>query len=276
MFCDLHTHSYRSDGTDSPSRLIELAKSENRIVALTDHNTTAGLSEFMEKAGELGVTAVPGVELSCEFEGTELHLIGLFIPREHYATVEEWASQMRARKQISNRETVARLCAAGYVVDYEDIARRHEGYVNRAHIAEALCRAGYVQSINDAFDDLLAEKHGYYIPPKRPTIFDALAFLVQIQALPVLAHPLKDLDRETLCRLLDRIVPAGLVSMEIHHSSYNEEQTAVAAEIAKAYGLLGSGGSDYHGKRKENCPFGIPEVSRVLYDNLCQYWQKSM
>lgn len=271
MYCDLHTHSSFSDGTCTPAQLIELARNTNRIIALTDHNTVAGLPEFLACAKQKGVTAVGGVELTTEYEGTELHLLGLFLPKLRYAAIQAWTKDFREKKEISNRQTVARLQADGYGIDYEQLVKNKGNYLNRAHIADALCRGGYVSSISEAFATLLSEECGYYIPPKRPSFFDALSFLRQVQAIPVLAHPLKDMHEESLCRLLDRAVPHGLAGMEVYHSSYTQEQSKAAAEIAKAYALLAGGGSDFHGTRKPNIPFGLPEVPQQVYNALLQY-----
>ena len=271
MYCDLHTHSNFSDGTDTPMQLVTLAKQSNRIIALTDHNTVAGLPAFMAQAEEMGVTAVGGIELSTEYEGKELHLLGLFIEQPHYETIQRWTDEFRSQKERSNRQLCERLCADGYCVDYSRIVAENGQNVNRAYIANALCRDGYVTSVSQAFHTLLDESHGYYIPPKRPSVWNGLDVLQRIKAVPVLAHPLKDLDEQSLCRLLDTIVPQGLAGMEIYHSSYNQEQSNTAAKIAKAYALLPGGGSDYHGTRKEHTPFGIPEIPRQVYDDLLCY-----
>ncbi len=271
MFCDLHTHSTFSDGTCTPSQIVELAKQTNRIVALTDHNTVAGLPEFISQAQKLGVTAVGGVELTTEYKGKELHLLGLFVPQTCYDTIEAWTHAFRNNKEVSNRQTIHRLQADGFVIDYDDLVKKNGNYINRAHIADALCQAGYVRSVSDAFASLLGEEHGYYCPPPRPSVWEALTLLRQVQAVPVLAHPLKDLTENSLCRLLEDAVPNGLIGMEIYHSSYDENQSKTAAEIAKAYALLPSGGSDFHGDRKSNTPFGYPEVSGQVYEDLLQY-----
>lgn len=271
MYCDLHTHSNCSDGTYTPTELINLAKQTNRILALTDHNTVSGLPEFTAQAKQAGVTAVNGVELSTEHEGRELHLLGLFVEEPYWCQVENWTDEVRTKKEQSNRQMVDRLRADGYEINYEDLIGGNGKNINRAHLAQALCRGGYVSSIQEAFDTLLGEQHGYYIPPVRHSFLDAVSFLRQVRAVPVFAHPLKDMDEQTLCRLLELASAAGLVGMETYHSSYRINQNKTAAEIAKRYGLLPCGGSDFHGSRKPNVPFGIPEVPRKVYDDLLQY-----
>ena len=118
--CDLHTHSCYSDGSDSPKQIIERAASLGIAVALTDHNTTAGLDEFLAEANARGVTAVAGVELSTLYCGKELHLLGLFLPREHYADIEALVKDFRLLKEKSNADLLERLAAEGYFKHKED------------------------------------------------------------------------------------------------------------------------------------------------------------
>ena len=173
--CDLHTHSVFSDGTYTPSYLVSEAGRLNLIIALTDHNTAAGLPEFMDAAGKAGVTAVPGVEFSTEHEGKELHLLGLFVMPEHYATVEQMVREQNALKELANRKLVERLHLAGYLIDFENIKRRNPGgNPNRAHIAAELLERGYVPSVQYAFDFLLGENCGFYEPHVQLQLMDVI------------------------------------------------------------------------------------------------------
>ena len=166
--CDLHTHSVFSDGTYTPSEIIAEAKRLGLIVALTDHNTAAGLPEFMDAAQKLGVTAVPGVEFSTEYKGKELHLLGFFVLPEHYAAVERMVREQHVLKEICNMELVERLNQAGYLIDYEKVKGRNpNGNANRAHMAAELLEQGYVTSIREAFDTILRDDGGFYVPPSR-------------------------------------------------------------------------------------------------------------
>lgn len=249
--CDLHTHSYYSDGSDSPKQIIERAASLGIAVALTDHNTTAGLDEFLAEANARGVTAVAGVELSTLYCGKELHLLGLFLPREHYADIKALVKDFRLLKEKSNADLLERLAAEGYPLDYSEIRKRAPGgNVNRAHIAAELTRLGYTKSINEAFDSLLSEARGLYTPPARPDLFATVALLKRLGALAVLAHPLQELSEDELCELLPRAIKEGLVGIETLHSSFSAEQVAAAKAIAQKFDLCESGGSDYHGDNK--------------------------
>lgn len=265
MNCDLHVHSHFSDGTASPTEIVAMARKLGLVVALTDHNTTSGLPEFVRAAKDAGVTAVPGIELSVDWMGRELHLVGLFLEEKHYETLEGIAREYHARKEASNRELVANLREAGYPLDYGEILQKGPtGNVNRAHVASALVEKGFVRSVDQAFDTLLSEKAGYYKPPRRIGFYDAIRLLRKLDALPVLAHPLQYMGEEILRDILPGAVEAGLIGLETRHSSANRETVKLLEGIAEEYGLTPSGGSDYHGDRKENVPLGIGGGGEVI------------
>ncbi len=257
MKCDLHIHSTFSDGTCTPAEIIAMAKERSLIVALTDHNTIAGLPEFLHEAVTMGVTAVPGVELTTSHGGKELHLLGLFIPEESFPAVTEFTHEYHEKKEKSNTDLIARLAAAGYDIDYDTLKRENpNGNINRAHVAKFLLKKGYVGSTNEAFDTLLCEDGPFYIPAKHTDTLDAIRFLCKINALPVLAHPLEELDENELRALLPKAAEAGLVGMETCHSSYDENRTVLAKKIADEFSLLHSGGSDFHGAVKPDVALG--------------------
>ena len=255
--CDLHTHSIFSDGTYTPSEIIAEAKRLGLIIALTDHNTAAGLPEFMDEARKQGVTAVPGVEFSTEYNGKELHLLGLFVLPEHYAAVERMVKEQHVLKEISNMELVERLNQAGYLIDYAKVKGRNpNGNANRAHVAAELLEQGYVASIREAFDTILSDGGGFYVPPSRLQLTDVIKELRHIGVIPVLAHPLQDLTESELRELLPHAIEAGLAGMETMHSSYTPEIIGLAEKIASEFNLLSSGGSDFHGSVKPDISLG--------------------
>ena len=259
FFCDLHTHSTFSDGTDTPTALLELAQERGLAsIALTDHNTIAGLPEFLAAAEGKKVRAIPGTEFSADYNGTELHILGLFLKPEHFAAITELLEDYHRRKEQSNRDLVDKLNAAGYAIDYDRIkASTPEGQVNRALIAAELTRLGYTESIQAAFKKLLSPKCGYYVPPQRSTPFEIIRFIKSLGAVAVLAHPFLNLDEEPLREFLKEAVPCGLDGMETLYSTYDEQTTAIAMKVADDFGLLHSGGSDYHGDNKPHIQLGI-------------------
>ena len=259
MYCDLHTHSVFSDGTYTPAQLIaEAERIGLSAVALTDHNTVAGLPDFVAAGEGSSVKAVAGCEFSTDYNGVELHILGLWIQPEHYQTVTELLEKAQREKEESNRNLVAALNAAGYAIDYEKVAARSQGSVNRAHIAAELMEAGYISSIQEAFQSLLTKKRGFYKPPQRIGAFDCIRFIKSIGAKAVLAHPFLNLKEESALRsFLPAAVEAGLDGMEVAYSKFTPVQTALAQQIASDFGLAFSGGSDFHGANKPDIALGV-------------------
>lgn len=275
QFCDLHTHSTFSDGTFSPAEIIaEAERLGLSCVALTDHNTVAGLPAFMEAAKNSPVEAVPGVEISCQYGDTELHLVGLYLPMENLDVITVYLESLNRKKEESNRLLIRNLNQAGYRLNYEEIRQAHpDGTVNRAVIAASMLKKGYVSSINEAFQDILSVKAGFYVPPQRLTFFNAIALLHYVEAVPVLAHPFLNLKTEDVLReCLKEAVPKGLVAMETMYSSYSPETEDAARRIAREFGLLESGGSDFHGATKPHirlgCGKGTLAVPAAFADTL--------
>ena len=279
MHCDLHTHSFYSDGEYSPAEIVREAKEKGLIVALTDHNRTTGLAEFTAEAEKLGVTAVSGVELTCELEGCELHLLGLFIDPGHYETVNGLTDKYVKLKIESHYTLIENLKADGISIDYEKVKKRgRDGNVNRVHFAEELMKMGLVSSVKEAFCGILKEGGGYYIPAEKLDFFEAVKFLKSINALPILAHPLKELTPEKLTEILPEAIENGLVGIEVIHSDFSAEMQKTASEIAEKFGILKSGGSDFHGIKKPGLAlgtgYGNVSVPTEFYEKLLGKKQK--
>lgn len=259
QYCDLHTHTNYSDGTLTPTELVRHAREVGlSALALTDHNTVAGLPEFLVAAEETGVEGVPGVELSTDYLSYELHIVGLFIQPEHYAAVTALTDTLQENKRKSNIALAEALNRAGYAVSYERIKNAMPtGEPNRALFAAELTRLGYTASNQEAFEKLLSPKHGYYQPPKRIDALEAVAFLKSIGAVAVLAHPFLSVkDMGDLRRFLQEGKAAGLDGMEVYYSKFTPEQTETACSLVKEFDLLPSGGSDFHGANKPDIAMG--------------------
>ena len=265
--CDLHTHSTCSDGTLTPTELVKLALEKNlAAVALTDHNTVAGLPEFLEAARGTKLEAVPGIEFSVDYGDIELHILGLFVKPEHYGPITERVEDMLRRKEQSNIDLVKNLEQAGIFLSYEDIkAATTTGQVNRALIAAEMLRKGYVGSIQEAFSKYLKQSHGYYNPPKRPDAFETIRFIRSLGAVAVWAHPFLNLKTEEAIReFLPEACQAGLQGMEVFYPKFDENQTALALQLVKEFGLQPSGGSDFHGENKPDIQLGSGKGSLSL------------
>lgn len=271
MACDLHVHSSFSDGTDSPQRLVRMAEELGlSALALCDHNTVDGLADFLQTAENASVTAIPGIELSSDYEGVELHMLALYVRSECYDAIWEFLDVPRREKEISNRALAEKLNNAGYLIDYEAIRKKAKGYVSRAHFAQALTEKGYVSSVEEAFRTLLYPGAGFYDPPLRWSALDVLKFINSIGAVSVLAHPLLSADEKTLRRFLTKAVPLGLDAMETEYATYDEKTAQTAKRIAEEFGLLPSGGSDYHGIHKNGVFMGVGKGNLQVPES---YWE---
>lgn len=256
--CDLHTHSIYSDGTFTPAALITAAKETGlEAVALTDHNTVAGLPNFLAAAEGSGVEPVAGIEISTDYDNVELHILALFVKPADYDPITKLMEEMVRRKEEANVALVKALNRAGYSVNLDAIkAGTPNGQINRAHIAAELTRLGYVNDIQAAFKKLLSPKHGLYVPPKRIESYEAIRFIKALGCTAVLAHPFLNLDAASLRNFLPCAVKCGLDGMEVAYSKYSPDTTALAKEIADAFGLKYSGGSDFHGGNKPDIAIG--------------------
>ena len=257
MTCDLHTHTHFSDGTDSPTELARLARERGlRAIALTDHNTVHGLDEFLAACENEGIIGIGGIEFSTDFLNVELHVIGLFIEPRYYDDIMAFVAPMMKRKAEANDDLVERLRADGYVIDYDRAKREAGGQVNRAHIATELIRSGYIKSPEEAFSDLLKKNGKYYTVAKRIDAFETIRYIKSIGGVAILAHPFLELTEKELRDFLPKAREAGLDAMEVYYTKFDEKTTNLAKRIADEFGILPSGGSDYHGWRKPGTELG--------------------
>lgn len=259
-FCDLHTHSVFSDGTFTPQQILDEAQRLGLgAVALTDHNTVAGLPAFLEAARDTDLEAVAGVEFSVEYCDRELHMLALFVKPEYFHLITQKMEEGVRAKEESNVKLAAALCHAGYTVDYAAIkAKTPNGQVNRAHIAAELTRLGYTPDIQTAFQTLLSPKGGLYQPPRRPHAFEMIEFIRSIGAVSVIAHPFLDLKEEGAVRsFLAEAAPRGLTGVEVFHPKHDLQQRQTAQSLAREFGLKCSGGSDFHGSNKPDIRLGV-------------------
>ena len=256
--CDLHTHSVFSDGTWTPLQLVDEAERIGlSAIALTDHNTVAGLPNFLEAAAGRNVEAVPGIEFSTDYGDKDVHILGLFLRPEHYAPITDLLADVQRRKDESNRALAEALTRAGYVLNYDEMkAATPDGQLNRAHFAAELTRLGYAQSRQDAFDRLLKPERGFYHPPKRMTSFEAIDLIKSLGAVAVWAHPYLTLKADRVPVFLEEAVRHGLDGMETVYVTYDGPTTELAKQTARRFGLKESGGSDFHGDNKPDIRLG--------------------
>lgn len=255
---DLHAHTTASDGSLAPEELVRLAKHQGvATLAVTDHDTVAGLPRAIAEGAQAGVEIIPGIEISCLYGKTELHILGYFINPDdpHLAAA---LTKYQASREERNPRIVQRLEELGCALTYAEIkTAAGTATVGRPHIAQALVRMGYVNSVSEAFDRYLADDAPAYVPRPLPSPTEAIGLIRQIGGIPVLAHPvytarLKE-PFEQVCATLKGF---GLLGIEALYSSHNRQQTDRYRSISKNQGLLVTGGSDFHGETKPNLLVG--------------------
>jgi 3',5'-nucleoside bisphosphate phosphatase len=243
---DLHTHSTYSDGLLSPAMLVEEAASRGvRILALTDHDTVAGIEEARVAGERLGMEIIPGVELSAALpSGGEVHLLGYFVDVEDPVLLAQLAGYALARAERMER-MVERLSRIGAPVALERVREiAGHGTMGRPHLGRALVEAGYAEDLSDAFARYIGGGKPAFVPRPRVDPRDAIAMVRAAGGVPVLAHPFSARGVESV---LDSLVPAGLAGMEVDYGEYDPEDREILRQIASRRGLIGTGGSDYHG-----------------------------
>ena len=256
MRIDLHTHSSVSDGTETPAELLGSARHAGLdVVALTDHDTTAGWAEA-ERSRPAGLTVVPGMEFSCRWFPADqppisVHLLAYLFDPEHPALVAE-LTRLRTERLRRGERIVQNLVADGYPLVWDDIvAGCSGGVIGRPHVARALVAAGAVSTVDEAFATLLNHRSPYYVAKADTEVLDAIRMVRAAGGVPVFAHGLarsrgRVLDDEAVAALAE----AGLLGIEVDHPDHAPDERAHMAGLAQDLGLLMTGSSDYHGTNK--------------------------
>lgn len=250
---DLHTHTKASDGTCEPAENVRLAKEAGlKALAITDHDTVAGVPEALAAGRELGIEVIPGVEVSSVGRGQDIHVLGYFIPYED-STFQKRLVGLRETRHERNQLLIAKLQELGIPITLESVYRRKQGTdknIGRPHIAEELIELGIVATIEEAFEKYLGKGAAAYVNPPRITPQEAIRLIQDAGGAAVLAHPgLYDDDE-----LVQELIAFGLDGIEVNHPDNTEEQRLVYSTWAKQHGLVMTGGSDFHGWRGEE-PF---------------------
>lgn len=273
---DLHVHTTASDGTLSPSAAVaEAVRQGVSLLAISDHDTTAGIREAEEAAGERGITLVPGVELSVGSGEREIHVLGYFVDPEH-EELGAALSRVRDARNTRNERILARLAELGAAVDPERVREIAGGEsVGRPHIARALVEAGHVSSQGEAFGRYLARGKPGYVGRDRLSPEEAVEVIRAAGGIPVLAHPAKIGPRQVIEPILD----AGMEGVEAYHSDHAPKDVEMLLAIAEERGLLVTGGTDSHGPHSEK-PVAIGSVEipdwvgEQVLERAPQHWRQ--
>lgn len=250
---DLHTHTRASDGTCEPAENVRLAAEAGlAAVAITDHDTVAGIPAALEAAAGLNLEVIPGVEISSAANGQDIHVLGYFVPYDDEAFQEKLRG-LRETRHERNKLMIARLRELGIPITLESVYRRKKGEdknIGRPHIAEELMELGVVGSIDEAFAKYLGREGAAYVNPPRISPQEAITLIQEAGGAAVLAHPgLYDDDE-----LVRELIAFGLDGIEVWHPDNDAADRERYRTWAEEHGLVMTGGSDFHGWRGEE-PF---------------------
>lgn len=245
---DLHSHSTISDGRLTPTQLIDLAASRGvKIMCMSDHDIVDGIPEALEAASKHpGFTLIPGIEMSTDVPGNEVHILGHFIDWQDETFRQKLHSLQESRLGRA-RKMVDKLAELGHPVDWDRVQSFAEGAVGRPHIALALVEAGHCQTVNEAFDRFLSRTGPAYVERERLEPEEVVALILSVGGLATLAHPRELYAAGGLELLLERLKAAGLTGMEVYYQDYTPEEVETFRVLAERFDLLPLGGSDYHG-----------------------------
>ncbi|MCF7839001.1 MAG: PHP domain-containing protein [Candidatus Marinimicrobia bacterium] len=271
---DLHTHSTFSDGTLTPEELVATAQAAGvTALALTDHDTTAGVPRFLAAAATANLRAWSGVEISADFPVGTMHILGYGFDSDD-ARLEQQLAWLRGGREARNREILEKLRRLGLTLTWEEVrAHAGEDVVGRPHFAQALIDRGYVRGKEEAFDLYLARGKPAYADRRRLSPEDSLALIRDAGGVPVLAHPATlELNAVDLRDLVARLTVMGLEGLEVHYAEHSPNQVRQYRRLTRDFQLLATGGTDYHGSLtpqiKPGRGFGKLVVPETTVDEL--------
>ena len=278
---DLHVHSDKSDGSMSPAALTAYAAEKGlRAFALTDHDTIDGLAEALNAAKQFpDLEVIPGIEFSTEYKGRDIHIVGLYI-RYDDPEFLKYLTDFQNSRIRRNEKMCNNLASAGIDISFEKLqADFPDSVITRAHYARYLLDHGYVGSLKEAFDRYVGDHSKYFVPREKVTPVQAVELILRAGGIPILAHPvLYRMSDAALEELVAQLKDAGLIGMECIYSTYSPAEERDMKRLADKYGLIYSGGSDFHGKAKPGLDlatgYGKLFVPETILDDLIKAWKK--
>lgn len=265
-------HTTHSDGTLTPEELIKRAKSRNLdCVALTDHDTVSGIGEAKEAGLKFGVEVIAGVEISVIFPPGTMHILGYFIDPENPALLEGLKLVQDARAK-RNPQIIEKLGKLGVKITLEEVIAESGGdQVGRPHFARVLVKKGYAQDAQDAFNRFLAKGAPAYVDKRNMTSETAIRMIRTAGGVASLAHPkqLKLKDEKEFEAEIAKLSDEGLSGMEVFSSCQSREEAAYYKKVSDRFGLVTTGGSDFHGANRPNVDLGwLGEGACLYYDTI--------
>lgn len=267
---DLHTHSSASDGSMKPAQVIKAAcEAGLKAVALTDHDTVAGIPEAMKAAKKLGIECIPGIELSACYKTQEIHIVGLFLDYQNRELTKKLEEFQQIRNE-RNLKIIQKMQTAGVDITIEKLrALEGDAVITRANLARYLLHVGYISSIKEAFDKYLSPGMPFFVPKTGVFPKDAITAVRNAGGVAVLAHPLLyKMTSHELEMCIVMLKKLGLQGIETYYSTYSAADERQMKRLAEKYGLVCSGGSDFHGSAKPYIRIGIGMGRLVIPDDI--------
>lgn len=256
---DLHVHSNKSDGSLTPKELVDYALEKGLAAfALTDHDSVSGIQEAVNAAKGSSLEVIPGIELSTEYNGRDIHILGYYIDIAD-SSFQNQLSQFIDSRDIRNQK-MCRLLHDNTNMDISFIQLKErfpKATITRAHYAKYMLDHGYVKSLAEAFDRYIGDHAPFYLPREKVSPADGIKLILQADGVPVLAHPiLYGLGKSALETLISQLKENGLMGIEAIYTTYTMSDTSQIKSLAQKYNLFITGGSDFHGVNKVNTDLG--------------------
>lgn len=277
---DLHTHSIYSDGSLTVEELIDLALEKNlSYIALTDHDSVEGVKRAMDYARDKDITVIPGIELSSEYHGRDIHIVGLNIDIDN-EEFKDYLKEFVSDREARNEKMCAILSDAGIVIGYDELKSEYpDSVITRAHFARLMLKKGYTTSLKEAFERYIGDNCPYFVPRNKISASMAVDLIKKAKGIPVLAHPmLYHMSMARINDLVDELKSYGLMAIEaIYTTNTNSDERDIRV-LAARKGLEISGGSDFHGKAKPKTELGTGYgslfVPESVWFDLKDRWEK--
>lgn len=262
---DLHIHTIFSDGTCTPRKVVQLAKRMSlAAISITDHDSVEGVDEAIEAGRRMGIEVVPGVEVSSDAGEDEIHILGYYLDWKQKSFLSKLRFFQKTRRERNNK-LLHRLKELGMEIKFDQLAKiALKGVISRLHIARCMVQRGYVSSIDEAFEEWLNPGKPAYVRRVKVSPFEIIGLILDAGGIPVFAHPLLSKRDD----LIPRMVDAGLMGIEVYHTSHNETAVQYYTEVARQFDLLITGGSDCHGEAKGELLMGKMHVPTSCLFNL--------